>query len=156
MGIIDEYANDQAKLEAISKVAIRGSAWWDTHVSGKPVRARGDARRVIWSDSFKEYILPFGKTGNKLVVSRAVKGVMASAEKSEEKDLDKLVESLRVWLTSSVANHRNDYYSDYPTSAYSGNYIQFGSHSISISDFIYTVLECSKILRRYGKQFTIA
>jgi len=155
MSILDRYISNKDELERISKVAIRGSAWWDTHVSGSSVRARGDSRRVVWSSSFQEYILPFGRGGNKLVVSRAVKGIISIAEKSQEKDLVVLVNSLSIWLTSSVANHLDDLYADYPTSSDSSNFIEFGSHSISISDFIYTVLEYTLIIRRYGKQFKI-
>lgn len=159
MATVEEYLSDNDLLKSISYLAVRNSAWWDTHSSGKSVRAKGDASRVEWSHYFSEYILPFGKDGNKLVVSRAIKQIVRKAfsaiESENPPSLDKLIDLLKPEITSSVANHQDDYYYDYPTRFGNNRFIEFGSHSISLEEFILVVLELSKLLSRYGKKYDV-
>ncbi len=145
MSIYEQLLIDKERLHTISRMAVRSSAWWDTHSSGKPVRARRDANRIRWSNYFQEFVL-YKDGGNQLVVSKAVKKIVLYAEKNQDKDQQTLVDSLKSCVKSSVANHYNDMYLDYPTRNYGNEFIVFGSHSISLNEFITTVLRSCNLI----------
>lgn len=157
MTSVEEYLISDESMKNLTWLAIRYSAWWDTHSSGQSVRAKGDASRVIWSPYFNEYILPFGKNGNKFVVGKAAKNIIRKTvlllDSDNPPSLDELIVRLKREVTSSVANHENDLYYDYPTRGGRNNFIEFGSHSIAIEQFIFVVLELSQQLSRYGKKY---
>ncbi|WP_415887610.1 hypothetical protein ACMXYO_05855 [Neptuniibacter sp. QD37_6] len=157
MDTVEEYLSNDKAMQSLTWLAIRHSAWWDTHSSGQSVRAKGNANRVIWSPYFNEYILPFGKSGNKFVVGKAAKNIIRKTilllNNDNPPNLDELIDRLKSEVTSSVANHENDFYYDYPTRGGKNQFMEFGSHSIAIEQFILVVLELSKQLSRYGKKY---
>lgn len=140
---IDKYLQNQDMIKALSYLAIQNSAWWDSHSSGRPVRAKGDARRVIWSEIHNEFMLPYGANGNKFIVGKAVKGVLKKfyLQLEHGNKFDQIHTILASEVTTSVANHTDDLYFDYPTRDNRGLYMEFGSHSINIHEFVMDLLQ---------------
>lgn len=130
---IDVVFSDLEEMKRLSQRAIYNSAWWFSHSSGKPVRAKGDYRRVEWSARLREYILPLGKGGNSLVVSEAIKDIGKNVKANRYVSHREAVEKTKNLVSGCVVNYLLDYYDSYPTFQDRGVLIDFGTHSINVS-----------------------
>ena len=113
---------------------IKKCIWWETHSSGKPVRAPNFAYRA--SSGPSGWALEFG--ANYFLVEKFLRSSKVLLGQYVEAGLNgfKLRESevrkaLRELIQSSVANYSLSVYEKYPVD--SGK-MMFGAHSISMSD----------------------
>ena len=144
---IERVFGDLEEMRRLSQRAVYNSAWWFTHSSGKPVRAKGDYRRVEWNVSLQEYILPLGKGGNSLVVSGAIRKIGRKAREFPLASQRDLVYKTKDLVKGCVVNYLHDFYVEYPTFQNNGVLIDFGNHSINIIEFSNVVVSDLKVLK---------
>jgi hypothetical protein len=121
---------------------VAGSAWWLTHSSGSPVRARRHADRLI--KRYCGYCVEFG--ANSFAAGRALAKardyaatVYAQAEQGSLPSESKIKQRLRAIPTSCVLNVNMDFYDHYPTNGIGE--LVFGAQAIDVND-------CERIMMR--------
>ena len=146
---IERVFGDLEEMKRLSRRAIYNSAWWFSHSSGKPVRAKGDYRRVEWNAGLREYILPLGKGGNSLVVRGAIREIGKKAKEFPLASQRDLVYKTKNLVKGCVVNYLHEFYVEYPTFQNNDVLIDFGTHSINIiefSDVVISDLKCMKCI----------
>lgn len=144
---LESIFSDPDEMKRLSQRAIYNSAWWFSHSSGKPVRAKGDHRRVEWSEQLREYVLPLGKGGNSLVVSDAIRKIGRKAKEYPLATQRDLVLNTKDLVTRCVVNYMYEPYAEYPTFQNNGVLIDFGTHSINIIEFSDVVISDLRVLQ---------
>ena len=124
----------------VAKKFIRASAWWYDHPS-RPVRARGDSRRIYGSESDWKIF-----EANTFMVGRAISRCrktlsrfLEPASSGNIMPISKLKEKLTLDVRGAVTNYDgNEYPGFYPVV---GADMKFGAHSIDTKDFVNLVLK---------------
>jgi hypothetical protein len=133
-------AGDDIPLE-LCRELVAGSAWWLTHSSGSPVRARRHADRL--EERYCGFCVEFGANsfaaGRVLAKARdyaaTVYGLAAEGNLPSERTIR---QRLRAIPSACVLNVNLDFYDHYPTD---GGELVFGAQAIDVND-------CERILMR--------
>ncbi len=120
----------------LAKQFVSNSAWWHTHSSGRPVRARKHANR-IYKSTTHGWALDFG--ANTFLVGKAIERCCREINKQidsalvgEPITIENLKQKLALHIRGAVANYDgNEYESYYPTT---GQDMMFGAQSIDVED----------------------
>ena len=120
--------------DALVYSVLQASVWWNTHPSGKSVRAPNFAYRVSAGPLGKE--LEYGS--NHFLVAKFVQSSAPIIRQTVQAALNgfkvekfQLVQKLLQVGSQSVANASMDCYANYPVT---NGHLVFGAHSVSITD----------------------
>ncbi len=119
----------------IAEKFISETIWWNTHISGNPVRSAKYVERICY-DSSHGWIVQFG--ANSFLISKAILrcgcdiyDFIEDFQINKNRDIDSLVTKLKMRIAGSVANQKGEYSGYYPLV---DNQLIFGSQSIHALD----------------------
>lgn len=136
---------EEVPLE-LAKDFVRSTAWWHTHSSGQPVRARKHADRVFisshgWSIEFGANTFLVGKAISRC--GEEINKFIEVAVSGDIPEINDLKSRLRLHIRGAVANHDgNEYDGYYPVE---GPDMMFGAQSIDVEDGVNFLIDKSGI-----------